>query len=602
MTIPYTAADEAERLDALYRLDLIHGPSDPALDRATTLAARLFDMPISLITLVDRDRQWFKSRVGTTAHGTPRAHSFCLHAIEDNRLLVVPDLTADMRFANNPLVSEPPHIRFYAGAPIRTIDGHIVGTLCVMSDELRPDFGHEQARTLADLAALVSGWLRMRESAGKMDPATGIFTRQRLLERLGTLLRRTRGTGPERLLGVVDVALHRQMHELIQVLGHGHAESFIAECIERLAGALGRDQPLYRVGLFRFAVILDEQPGERTAARLSDLVKTLRKPFESDVGVLLAPDTVMGMARIDPGTDRAGDAVEILRRASVAADDAWEGEWGWACYEPGRDERRQRKIQLLADLATALRATDQLYLVYQPKIATVDNRCIGVEALLRWQHPRLGFIPPAELIEAAEKTALMRSLTDWVLDTALAQSAAWRRRGLALPVAVNLSAYDIADENMVERIAQRLAFHSLAGDSLEVEFTESMLIHDLDAATRQLKQLHAMGVATAIDDFGTGYCNLSYIQKLDASKIKIDRQFVQTLDTDERGQTLTRAIIRLAHDLGHSVVAEGVENLATLELLVEWGCDQAQGYLFSRPIRADALFDWCRAREASAHD
>ena len=218
MSTSHASTREAERLNALHRLDLIHAPRDPVLDRATGLAARLLDMPVSLVTLVDASRQWFKAGVGVDLLGTPRAHSFCAHAIEADEVMVVPDLVADDRFADNPFVAQPPHVRFYAGAPIRTIDGYSLGTLCVMSREPQPDFGSEQTQTLVDLAALVSGWVRMRESAGYLDAATGIFTRQRLLETLGTALRRspTAGDSHASLLGVVDVAMPRQMHDLIR--------------------------------------------------------------------------------------------------------------------------------------------------------------------------------------------------------------------------------------------------------------------------------------------------------------------------------------------------------------------------------------------------
>lgn len=602
MSTQHASAREAERVDALHRLDLIHAPLDPALDRATDLAARLLEMPVSLITLVDETRQWFKAGVGVEMLGTPRAHSFCAHAIEADDVMVVPDLAADDRFADNLLVVQPPHVRFYAGAPIRTIDGYSLGTLCVMSWEPQPDFGAEQTRILVDLAALVSSWLRMRESAGYLDATTGVFTRQRLLETLGTTLRRSSAAHglPAPLLGVIDVAMPRQMHDLIQVLGYQHTERFIAECIERLSNAIGQDHPIYRIGLFRFGVLLRAQPDERTRDYLYRLLKTLRQPFDSEIGILLAPDTVMGVARIDAGDDTEIDAGEILRRASAAADDAWESDCCWCYYNPTGEARRQRRVRLLTDLRGALEASDELHLEYQPKVDAASGDCVGVEALLRWQHPELGFVSPAELIDAAEHTALMRPLTDWVLDTALAQIAAWRRRGLTLPVAVNLSAHDIADEAIVERVTTHLRRHQLPGDCLEVEFTESTLIDDLDAAVPRLEQLHAIGVTTAIDDFGTGYCNLAYLQKLNAGKIKIDRRFVQTLDSDERGQVLTRAIVRLAHDLDYRIVAEGVENEATLRLLVDWACDQAQGYLFSRPLIADALHDWVRSGEPAA--
>jgi EAL domain-containing protein (putative c-di-GMP-specific phosphodiesterase class I) len=283
----------------------------------------------------------------------------------------------------------------------------------------------------------------------------------------------------------------------------------------------------------------------------------------------------------------------------VAADDAWEHSRRWTFYKPQSDASRQRKLQLLTELPAALTSNDQLYLLFQPQVDLATHTCGSVEALLRWQHPTLGFVSPIELIDAAERTALIQPLTNWVLDAAIAQCATWRKAGLNLRVAVNLSAYDLADDNIVGRVSQRLRTHDLPGENLELEFTESTLIRDLDATLPKLRQLHMLGVSTAIDDFGTGYCNLSYLQKLSASKIKIDRRFVQNLERDPRSQTLTRAIVNLAHDLGYELVAEGIENENTLALMSNWGCEQAQGYLFSRPLTPEHLTTWIKNGGAS---
>lgn len=602
MTSEATPAEpyEAERLEALRSTNLLSSANDPVFDRLTQLAARLLDMPLASISLVDDSVVWVKSAVGSSRSRFPRAQTFCDYTIRQDDITLVADATLDPRFASNPFVVEPPHIRFYAGAPLKTAKGHRVGTLCVLDTRPRPDFQARELATLRELADLVSAWIKMRESAGYLDAATGIFTRGRMLEVLADELRRpiSHQDNRVRLVGIVDIAVPKQMHDLVQVMGHDRVDQFIVECINRLSRKIGIGEDLYRIGLFRFGFLMTASAGSNIHFRLDALVKTLHEPFDSGLGLLLAPSAKLGVTMLT--NDGGATAENVFRQASVAADDAWESSRSWTFFKPQNDAARQRKLALLTELPGALRATDQLYLVYQPQIDLTTRECVGVEALLRWQHPGLGPVSPIELIDAAEKTTLMRPITDWVLDTAIAQCAQWRDAGLSLRVAVNLSAHDLSDDNIVARVAERLDRHGLAGKHLELEFTESTLIRDIDAVLPTLRQLHALGVATAIDDFGTGYCNLSYLQKLNASRIKIDRRFVQTLEGNPRGQTLTRAIINLAHDLDYQIIAEGIENKHTLAMVTEWGCEQAQGYLFSRPVSSDVLQDWIAAGGARA--
>ncbi|MES1930794.1 putative diguanylate cyclase/phosphodiesterase (GGDEF and EAL domains) [Salinisphaera dokdonensis CL-ES53] len=588
--------NEDERLEALRRSDLLNLPRDAIFDRISQLAARLLDMPIASVTLIDESKQWFKSAVGVDIEQVPRDASFCTHAIHADVDTVAHDTTQDARFATNPFVAGEPHVRFYAGAPLRSAEGYSLGTLCVLDTKPRHDFQDAELKTLHELADILSSWIKLRDSAGYLDASTGVFTRRRMIEQIARELKQAdkQPSAAVRLVGIADVALPKQMHDLSQVMGHEQTEKFVIECIDRLSSAIGIEHDLYRIGLYRFGFFLSGSIGAGVQRKLNALVKKLHEPFDSGVGVLLAPSATLGVTAI---TARSSEtAEEVLRQASVAADDAWGSSRYWAFYEPQSDALRARKLRLLTDLPDALAGSEQLYLVYQPKIDLATGACVGVEALLRWEHPTLGPVSPIELIDAAEKTALMRPLTNWVIDAALSQRIAWQEQGLTLQIAVNLSAYDLADDNIVNRVCQGLEKHGLPGESLELEFTESTLIRDLDAVIPKLEQLHAFGVSTAIDDFGTGYCNLSYLLKLNVSKIKIDRRFVQALEEHSRGKTLIRAIIRLAQDLDYRIVVEGVENESTVGQLIEWGCEQAQGYLFSKPLRADALSAWVAAR------
>ena len=582
---------ESERLAALDRTPWFQDAYEPMFGQITELARQLLDTTSASVTIVGARHQWFKSSTRNADYRVEREHSFCSYTIASDEAFVVHDTLKDPRFAHNPYVIGSPFIRFYAGIPL-TFEGYNVGALCVLDSAPRPDIGEREINLLRQLATFLERCLPAASDPSYRDPSTGIFTRQRMLSVLEQELAEPPAEGnlQMRLIGIADITVPKQMHELTLVMGHDQTERFIVECVDRLSNKIGAHRELYRIGLYRFGFLMKEQLGMGVQRRLDALVAALREPFDSRVGLLLRPSVKLGVTMLREH-DSAG-AEELLRQASVAADDAWQHCRCWTFYKPDSDVLRQRKLQLLTELPAALASQEQLYLVYQPQIDLRTRSCVGVEALLRWQHPTLGFVSPVELVEAAEKTALIQRLTDWVLDAAMSQCARWRNMGLDLRVAVNLSAHDLADDHIVERVAQRLRRHDLPGENLELEFTESTLIDDLDASLPKLRHLHMLGVSTAIDDFGTGYCNLSYLQKLNASRVKIDRRFVQNLEFDTRGQTLTRAIVNLAHDLGYELVAEGIENRTTLAMMSQWGCEQAQGFLFSRPLAPDDLATW----------
>lgn len=592
MLYPPVPDNEKERLAALHRYHLLDTPREESFDRITRLASRLFDTPISLLTLVDETRQWFKSKVGVEKEQGSREASFCAHAINRDEVMIVADASTDERFADNPWVTRPPYIRFYAGAPLRTRDGYLLGTLCVIDDKPHSDFSEEDRDNLRALADIAMAQIETRRVVGYLDAETGVYTRQKLIETMRGEVR----AGRPGLVAVIDLAMSRQVRELMQTMGYDYAEQFLLKSLNRLSNLIGDDSDLYRIGLSRFAFLLPGREEPNTEAEFDRLIQGLSQPLR--VGdIPLTPVVTLGLATLHGGDeDTAG---EVLRRASMAADEALTSDRRWDEYEARSDERRRRRFQLLIDLPAALEATNQLYLTYQPQIDLATGGCVATEALLRWDHPELGPIPPVELIEAAEKTALMRPLTDWVLDRALAQNARWRDEGLTLKMAINISAYDLADDRLTRRVSERLIRHGVDGDTLELEFTESALIKDLDAAIEQQCRLQELDITTAIDDFGIGYCNLTYLRRIQADAIKIDKSFVLDLNEDHRDRTLTRMIVNLAHELGCTVVAEGVETEEVRKLLTDWGCEHAQGYFFSHPLDADEVPAWLQKQKGA---
>jgi EAL domain-containing protein (putative c-di-GMP-specific phosphodiesterase class I) len=250
----------------------------------------------------------------------------------------------------------------------------------------------------------------------------------------------------------------------------------------------------------------------------------------------------------------------------------------------------------MTDLRRAIEA-NELALVYQPKVEVATRRVIGAEALVRWTHPRLGIVPPAEFVPVAEQTGGSRQLTDWVLRAAVGQMAEWRRANFSLDLAVNLSAGDIADSGLGDAILRLLAEFRVPSTSLVLEITESAMMRDPLTAAGNMEILRVAGVRFAIDDFGTGYSSLSQLRKLPVDELKIDRSFISRAHLDPDDASIVSSTVELGHNLGLKVVAEGVEVAETLLMLGRLGCDIAQGYLISKPMSADALVAY--VREAS---
>jgi EAL domain-containing protein (putative c-di-GMP-specific phosphodiesterase class I) len=264
---------------------------------------------------------------------------------------------------------------------------------------------------------------------------------------------------------------------------------------------------------------------------------------------------------------------------------------GCELYSAERDEYSPGRLALVGELRRAINE-HELVLHYQPKASFHDGQVVGVEALVRWQHPGRGLIPPDEFVPLAERTGLIRDLTHYVLEQALGQVRTWREQGLELSVAVNLSARDLLDLDLPQTVSRLLQTNQLPANMLELEITESVILADPMRARAILSRLDQMGIRLTIDDFGSGYSSLAYLKRLPVSQIKIDRSFVLNMQADEGDAVIVRSTIDLAHNLGLTVVAEGVETTATWQQLSTLGCDQAQGYHLSRPLPPDQLAAW----------
>jgi predicted signal transduction protein with EAL and GGDEF domain len=359
---------------------------------------------------------------------------------------------------------------------------------------------------------------------------------------------------------------------------------------DRLVGLVGPHEVIARLGGDEFAVLLpdtDEQGALRVAQRI---LATLDEPLS----IADYPLDVGGSIGIALSPQHGDDADVLLRRADVAMYVAKRTARGVAVYSPELDQHTPERLALLGELRRAIEAgQDELRLVYQPKLCLRSGRCVGVEALIRWHHPQRGPVQPDQFIPLAEQTGLIKPLSQWVLNAALKQARAWDQLGLpSVPIAVNLAMRDLHDPELPDTVAALLQRWQIHPSRLEVEITENGLMAEPARALQTLTGLRAMGIHIAIDDFGTGYSSLAYLKRLPVDELKIDRSFVLQVAKDRHDRAIVRSTIELAHDLGLTVVAEGVEDSAAWDLLARQGCDIAQGYYLSRPLPAAAFETW----------
>ncbi|KOG52268.1 phosphodiesterase [Streptomyces griseoflavus] len=432
-------------------------------------------------------------------------------------------------------------------------------------------------------------WIaRARAEEQLRDPLTGLPNRQWLLERTWTALDDAERIGARSALVLIDLDRFRSVND---TLGHLAGDRLLLQIADRLRHALPRGAEAARLGGDEFAVLLPTADSLTSAQRVArNLVAALGSPLDLD-GLTLVLEASAGVA-VFP--DHALDAEGLLRRADVAMYQAKRDRSGVEVYEAKRDGNTPDRLGLLGDLRRALDAGD-VELHYQPKVG-FDGHVAGLEALVRWVHPERGRVPPDEFIAIAESSGLMPRLTEYVLETALAQVARWRASGLEVPVAVNVSPRDVHTPGFAGAVAARLARHQVPPGSLQLEITEHVLLEDPQRAADTLAGLTGHGVKMSLDDFGTGYSSLVHLRRLPVSELKIDRSFVARLAVDNEDAEIVRCTLDLAHSLGLLVVAEGVEDDETWERLRDLGCDAVQGWLVAAAMPPDETTAWLRAR------
>ena len=397
---------------------------------------------------------------------------------------------------------------------------------------------------------------------------------------------------------VIDLQLVSSVND---ALGHVWGDRVIVGAGERLRRSLPAWALTARLEGDTFAALLVDVDSPRAVQVAEQVQAVLSQPYPVD-NLAVECSAVAGVALTEIESTR--DADTLLQRADMALRAARSADETVRCYVPSMGQLLLRRFHLVTQFRHALDA-GQFDVHFQPQLALASRQVTGVEALVRWHHPELGMLDPEEFVAIVETTGLIDPLTDFVLDRSLQQCRSWLDRGLSLSVAVNLSVRNLADTAFPSRVADALARHQVSPALLCLELTESAVMSDPERAMPVLRGLHGLGVRIAVDDFGTGYSSLAYLRRLPVDEVKIDKSFVLGLASDLGDLAVVRAIVDLGHSLGLIVVAEGVEQDVTRDQLAEMGCDVAQGFLISRPLRADRFDAWLAARTVcvpGAHD
>ncbi len=731
--------DEADRLAELRGFDVLDTGAEAEFDDLARLAAAIVGTPVSLVSLVDADRQWFKANVGFNLPETPRDAALCAHTILERDLLVVPDASADPRFADSPLVTSGPNIRFYAGAPLVTPEGHAMGSLCVI-DTVPRQLTAGQADALRVLGRQAVSLLRLRKAvvdvestarfaratidalsariavldeggrilsvnqawrdaapaaevavgadyfavcdndqssadaesvafglhevlegrkdrftleythagtdgegasgarwsvvrASRFDDGAGharmvvchedVTDRHRAAERLRHDARHDALTGlpnrihfGERVERCIAMAGRREQPFAVlfldldrfkiinDSLGHAAGDRLLTTIADRLSAAVRPGDLVARMGGDEFTILLEHLRFPEDAARVAERVRVaVAQPVDYEGHDLLTTVSI-GIVTSGGGGERASSyatAKDLLRDADAAMYKAKTGgKDRYAVFDQAMHAEVVVRMEMEADLRRAVER-GQLELHYQPILSPAG--VVGFEALLRWRHGgRL--VGPGEFIPVAEDTGMILQIGGWVLHRACQQLADWRAMGgplAELCMTINVSRRQLVDPGLLRVMQDVLRETGAPAHAVVLEITESAMMHDSTVAEGTLSDLKRQtGVRLAIDDFGAGYSSLSCLQRFPIDLLKVDRSFVRNVTHSPRDAAVMRTIVTLAHDLGMTVVAEGVELPEQAAFLAHTACDLTQGFLYSRPLEAIAAERFVRDAVAAA--
>lgn len=461
----------------------------------------------------------------------------------------------------------------------------------MMLEELNT--ARERAESYREKLEAVNARLKRTNSAlqrmAVLDPLTGLPNRTLIVDRLQQAMREAHRNEQQMALIMIDLDHFKEVND---TLGHGVGDNLLIGVGRCLGAALREPDTLGRLGGDEFAIVLPNTDCESAQTVVDKLQTALREPVHVDNNSFSVAAS-MGIALYP----EHGESVSALMKcADVAMYMAKRNHDDYAVYNPLDDQYKPDRLEMLQDLRAAI-LQQSIGIAFQPKLDLRSNSVTGIEALARWAHPRRGVVPPYEFIPVLEHTGLIKPFTLQVLEKAVQFCKHCVANGFQLSVAVNLSAHNLRDNNLPEQIGEILARHRLDRRHLTLEITESAIMNEPELSLDILNALDTMGIHLSVDDFGTGYSSLSYLKRLPVKELKIDRSFISNMIEDKDDTMIVRSTIDLAHNLGLSTVAEGVETDEILEQLIGLGCDMAQGYLISRPLSPDDLLSYLDAGE-----
>lgn len=587
---------ENARLAALHRLHILDTDYEPPFDRIVRMVADSFGVPNVGIHLLDDERQWVKAFEGLQFN-CRREDSVCQFALSHDDLLLIPDLREDARTRDLGIVTGAPHLRFYAGMPLRTRDGFVIGTLCLIDLKPRPPLAESELAWLRQYAALVTETVELRvdyhrsqqelRRAVEFDPLTGLRNRlsliregQQLLDAApapaGVAALQVRLDRMSVVLGATgqqgnSAALHAAAERLSSmvgpedILGRGDGNSFIVLRVRHLAA---ESLPL--------ADWLDAT-AERVLARLAEPMVIEDQQ--------LAISASIGLASFADGTP-VHHVIEAAEAASLSSRSS--GGNQSQHFAPGAFAEMRERVGVERDLREAV-AQRTFAVYYQPVVdMAAENRIVGAEALVRWPRGDGPPIGPDRFIPLAEETGLIYQMGLQVFDQACQDLAAWQAQGLALWVSVNISPLQLADPQLADKLAARATAAGVDCACLKLEITESALTMDIDDVMHALQRLRAAGFGLSLDDFGTGHSSLARLIRMPFGSIKVDRGFVNDCPAGP-GAAVVRSVAALARELNMMLVAEGVEDDVHERFLRENGYRLAQGFRYGRAMTSQAM-------------
>ncbi len=473
-------------------------------------------------------------------------------------------------------------VRILTDAAGRMISGNYDNAVDVSSDD---EFGNLAASFNAMRTAISDRAQRITHQA-LHDPVTDLPNRSNISRCLQTEIIRAKDSNTN--VSVLSIRLQR-MNSIASTLGYNASDEVITLAAKHMEANLSPGEILGHVGTYEFVLIIpecDQSNAVASAERIGSILGagvTLGR-----INITLHPQ--IGIAGFPQHGDNAAD---LLRNASIARSEAETRQEHVVVYQQGRQEHYVRQLRIVNDLRGALQS-DEIFINFQPKISLPDGEFCGAEALVRWNHPELGFLSPDDFIPAAEEAGTIVHLTRHVLARSIRYCREWQEQGITSRVSVNLSARDLQDEYLPYFVLQELKEQNVPAHRLTLEITENTVMENINHAISILECLRDIGVKISIDDFGTGHSSLAQLKNIPLHELKIDKSFIMNMLDDEQNAAIVLTTIQLAHHMGLHVVAEGVEDEDTLRRLSEAGCEQAQGYFLSKPLSSDEMLSWCR--------